>query len=258
MITSSAEKATNNLSIRGVGIILCRTSRTYLKYSKHNVIPYGGDMNARIGTDSAKGSVYNSTTNDNGQHLLDYMQECNIKALNTSYTKRTGRTHTSPVGARTQIDYILINSKWKNSVLNCEAYNIFCTVRSDQRSNTAKIILSLGQSKTSSQNKIRHNWNKLLTGSNIKDLYTVEVQNQYQALQDLDGNEDANKTYANTMLDHDEAAKRNVPVNVMAKQHVPWQDENIIAKRETTRKAYEVSLKKKTRGGAAKLEQAKK
>ena len=89
-------------------------------------------------------------------------------------------------------------------------------------------------------------------------MYTVEVQNQYQTLQDLDGNVDANKIYANIMLAHEEAAKRKVPVKVRVKQHVPWEDENIIAKRETARKAYEVSLKNKTRGSLAKLEEAKK
>ena len=85
------------------------------------------------------------------------MQECNIKALNTSYTKRKGKlwTHTSPVGTRTQIDYILINSQRKNSALNCEAYNTFCTVGSDHRIITAKIRLRLCQSKTSSKNTLK-------------------------------------------------------------------------------------------------------
>ena len=60
------------------------------------------------------------------------------------------------------------------------------------------------------------------------------------------------------MLAHEEAAKRKVSVKVRVKQLVPWEDENIVAKRETARKAYEVSLKKKTRGSVAKLEEAKK
>ena len=131
-------------------------------------------------------------------------------------------------------------------------------VGSDHRIITAKIRLSLRQSKTSSKKKIRYDWNKLLTDRNIKDLYTVEIQNQYQALQDLDGNENANQIYSNIMSAHEEAAKSRVPVKVKVKQHVPWEDENIIAKRETARKAYKESLKKKTRGSVAKLEEAKK
>ena len=76
-------------------------------------------------------------------------------------------------------------------------------------------------------------------------------------MQDLDhGNEDANKMYI--LLPHKEAAKRKVPVKVRVKQHLPWEDENIISKRETARKAYEVSLKEKARESVAKLEEAKK
>ena len=310
MITSSAQKASNNSTIRGVGFLLSPNAHKALNsvepinprtliatfngnpavtviscYSptnvstvdekeefyaelaeltknipKHNVILIGGDMNARIGESDAKGSVYNETTNENGQHLLDYMQECNLKALNTSFTKRKGKlwTHTSPAGARSQIDYILINNKWKNSVLNCEAYSTFCTVGSDHRIVTAKIRLSLRQSKISSKRKVKYNWNKLLTDNNIKNRYTVEVRNRYQALQDLDGNKDANQVYTNIMSAHEEAAKCSIPVKVRLKQRVPWEDENILEKRETAKKAYEESLKKKTRRSVAKLEDAKK
>ena len=97
--------------------------------------------------------------------------------------------------------------KWKNSALNCEAYNTFCSVGSDHRVVTAKIRLSLRQSKPSGKKKIRYNWNKLLKDNNIKDMYTVEVCNRYQALQDLHGNEDANQMYENIMTAHEKAAE---------------------------------------------------
>ena len=215
MITSSAQKSSNNSTIRGVGILLSPKAHKALNsvetinprilvatfngnpaatviscYSptnvsnvvereefyaelaeltktipKHNVLLVGGDMNGRIGKSDVKGWVYNETTNENGQLLLDYMLECNLKALNTSFIKRTGKlwTHISPIGARNQIDFILINNKWKNSALNCEAYNTFCTVGSDHRIVTAKIRLSLRQSKPSSKQRCRYNWNTLLS-----------------------------------------------------------------------------------------------
>ena len=117
-----------------------------------------------------------------------------------------------PNKEKSQIDYILINNKWKNSALNCEAYSTSCTVGSDHRIVTAKVRLSLRQSKSSSKKNIRYDWNLLLTNNNIKDRYTVEVRNQYQALQDLEGNEDANKVYENIMSAHEEAAKNTIPV----------------------------------------------
>ena len=165
MITSSAEKATNNSTIRGVGLLLSPKAHKALNsvetinpriliatfngnpavtviscYSptnvsnvddreefyaelseltkavpKHNVLLIGGDMNGKIGASDAKGSVYNKNTNENGQLLLNYMLECNLKPLNTSFKKREGKlwTRTSPSGAKCQIDYILINNKWK-------------------------------------------------------------------------------------------------------------------------------------------------
>ena len=69
------------------------------------------------------------------------MQECRIQALNTKYRQRKGKlwTHTLPCGQKSEIDYILVNTKWKNSALNCEAYNTFSTVGSDHRIVTAKL-----------------------------------------------------------------------------------------------------------------------
>ena len=44
---------------------------------------------------------------------------------------------------KVQIDYILINMKWKNSAMNCEAYSPFEGVSTDHLIVTAKIRLSL-------------------------------------------------------------------------------------------------------------------
>jgi exonuclease III len=85
---------------------------------KHNVLVVGGDMNGRIDANDATGSVYNKKTNKNGQLLLDYVSECNLKPLNTSFKKRNGKllTHTSPSGAKSRIDYVLIDKKWKTAL----------------------------------------------------------------------------------------------------------------------------------------------
>ena len=310
MLTGSAEKASNNSTIRGVGMLLSPNAYKALNaienitpriivatfngnpaitviscYSptnvaskedkdtfyaelteltksipKHNVILIGGDMNARIGKKDAKGSVYNRATNENGQHLLDYIQECNLKALNTAFTKRAGKlwTHTLPNGKRSQIDYIMINDKWKNSGLNCEAYSTFCTVGSDHRIVTARLRLSLRQNKTSSLKKIRYDWSKLLTDNSIKNLYTVEVSNRYHALQDLEDFDGANKMYNNIISAHEGAAKAHIPVKNKEKRQTPWENDVINAKREGVKKAYEESLVKKTRKRTANLENAKK
>ena len=66
------------------------------------------------------------------------MQNCRLQALNTRCIKCKGKlwTHTLKCGTKTQIDYVLINAKWKSSALNCEAYNTLLTLRSDHNSNS--------------------------------------------------------------------------------------------------------------------------
>ena len=71
----------------------------------------------------------------------------------------------------------------KKTALNCKAYNTFSTAGSDHRIVTAKLRLSLKQSKSSTNKKVRYNWNKLLTNNNIKEIFTVEVNNRFRALQ---------------------------------------------------------------------------
>ena len=52
-------------------------------------------------------------------------------------------TYTYAKNSKAQIDYVLINKKWKNSAINCEAYSSFEGVSSDHRIVRAKIRLSL-------------------------------------------------------------------------------------------------------------------
>ena len=46
------------------------------------------------------------------------------------------------------MDYVLINKKWNNSALNCEAYSSFVCVSTDHRIVTAKVQLSLRKNDT--------------------------------------------------------------------------------------------------------------
>ena len=104
---------------------------------KHNMLVIG--MNAQIGKNG------NNTSNKNGQRLTDFMIENRLTCFNTNYQKREGklRTYTYANNSKAQIDYVLINKKWKNTAMNCEAYSSFEGVSSDHRIVTAKIRLSV-------------------------------------------------------------------------------------------------------------------
>ena len=124
-------KSTNNQLVRSI--------------PKHNMLVIGGDMNAQIGKNGNNKYSLHNTSNRNGQHLTDFMIENRLACLNTNYQKREGKlwTYTYANNTKAQIDYMLMNKKWKNSELNCEAYSSFEGVSTDHRIITAKIRLSL-------------------------------------------------------------------------------------------------------------------
>ena len=188
LITSPAEKAENNATIRGVGMLLSPKAYQSLNniepissriliasfngnpmtnviccYSptnssdednveqfyrqltqlvkstpKHNLTVIGGDFSGNIENIESANKSFHSKTNRNAQYLLDFMAECELINLNLQYTKRPGKlgTFAFPNDMKAQLDYILINKKWRNSALNCEPYNTFTSVNSDHRITT--------------------------------------------------------------------------------------------------------------------------
>ena len=112
---------------------------------KHNVLVIGGDMNAQIGKNVNKKFSSHNSSNRNGEHQTDFTPENRSTCLNTKFQKRKGKlwTYTYANNAKVQIDYVLINKKWNNRALNCEAYSSFEGMSSDHRIVTAKIRLSL-------------------------------------------------------------------------------------------------------------------
>ena len=82
---------------------------------KHTVLVTGRDMNAQIGKNRNNRHSFNNTSNRNGQHQTEFMMENRLTCLNTNYPKREGKlwTYTYANKSRAQIDYVLINKKWK-------------------------------------------------------------------------------------------------------------------------------------------------
>ena len=102
-------------------------------------------MNAQIRKNRNNGYSFHNTSNRNGQHLTEFMIENRLTCVNTNYQKREGKlwTYTYANNSKAQIDYVLINKKWKNSMMNCEAYSSFEGVSSNHQIVTAKIRLSV-------------------------------------------------------------------------------------------------------------------
>ena len=191
---------------------------------KHNLLVIGGDMNAQIGKNrNNKYSLYN-TSNRNGQHLTDFMIENRLTCLNTNYQKREGKlwTYTYVNNNKAQIDYVLINKKWKNRTINCEAYSYFEGVSSDHRIVTAKIRLSLRKNATRTATTKHYDW-ALLNNRDIRDKYVVELRKRFGTLQEKTEKRTPNDEYENFVNAHLEAAAKCNPTKLKTKYRVPWE-----------------------------------
>ena len=144
---------------------------------KHKMLVIGGDMNAQIGENGNNKYSLHNTSNRNGQHLTDFMIENRLACLNTNYQKREGKlwTYTYANNTKAQIDYVLINKKWKNSAMNCEAYSSFEGVSTDHRIVTAKIRLSLWKKRQTKATTKHYNWAHL-NNRDIRDKYVLEKE----------------------------------------------------------------------------------
>ena len=83
-------------------------------------------------------------------------------------------------GHKSQVDYILVNRKWKNSVKNSEAYSSFSSLGSDHRIVTARVKLSLRACKSPSKG-VPYDW-KALENPELQEKYSVEVKNRFTVL----------------------------------------------------------------------------
>ncbi|XP_072049998.1 uncharacterized protein [Amphiura filiformis] len=178
----------------------------------HNFLIVIGDFNARVGQDIAKFS-YHKTTNRNGELMLDYTLENNLVVTNTTFQKRATKLWTCelPSGYRAQLDYVLVRKKWRNSVINSEAYNSFASIGSDHRIVTANIRLSLRANGKSPPKRVKYNWNKLASDPDLQENYTIEVRNRFTALTEEDVGTDQSTRYSYLIQANKETAAKLLP-----------------------------------------------
>ena len=190
-------------------------------HSKHNMLVIGGDMNAQIGKNGNNKYSLHNTSNRNGQHLTDFMIENGLACLNTNYQKREGKlwTYTYANNTKAQIDYILLNKKWKNSAMNCEAHSSFEGVSTDHRIVTAKIRFSLRKNAKRTAITKHYVW-ALLNNRDIRDKYVLELRNRFETLQEKTEKSTPNDEYENFVNAHLKAAAKCIPTKLKTKYRV--------------------------------------
>ena len=224
---------------------------------KHKMLVIGGDMNAQIGKNGNNKYSLRNTSNRNGQHLTDFMIENRLTCLNTNYQKRESKlwTYTYANNTKAQIDYVLINKKWKNSALNCEAYSSFEGVSTDHRIVTAKIRLSLRKNAKRTATTKHYDW-ALLTNKDVRDKYVLELRNRFETLQEKTEKSTPNDEYENFVNAHLEAAAKYIPTKIKTKYRVPWETLAVREKRALVKTASKNYRKNPTNTNALKLKTA--
>ena len=153
----------------------------------HNLRMVVGDLNAHLGKDDSKSDpnwYFHDRTNRNGELLRDTMLEANLEATNHRFRKRKGKMWTFLSDAtqrKSQVDYIMVNKKLRNSVHNTETYSSFSSLGSDHRLVLTKVKLSLRKSKNLPR-RVIYDWDNFKDNEELRTKYTVEVKNRFSRL----------------------------------------------------------------------------
>lgn len=204
---------------------------------KHNFLSILGDFNARLGYEDVR-FPYHANTNRNGEYLADLLSEYNLLAANTCFMKRPGKQWTfkdRSTGAKRQLDYILVRSKWRNSVLNAEAYNSFAGLGSDHRVVGMRVRLSLRVPKRPKRHPT-YDWRKFAASPSMQSLYTIEVRNRFQALANGD---DPSTLYQQFVMANEKAAKACVPKREKTRRASRSTHPDVVNAREKLKEALE-------------------
>ena len=180
---------TNSSSDEDKDIFHRKLSLTIDSVPPHNMLAVCGDFNSKI---SGRFS-YHAEENDNGERLMNLVNEHQLIVANTRFEKARSKlwTYEDPKRSRHQLDYILWRKKWANSVKNCQAYNTMQTVGSDHRIVTCFVQASYRVNRKPPSDPLKKvDWSSITNNSQLSFDYSVEVQNRYNALLKEDNTEE--------------------------------------------------------------------
>ena len=211
----------------------------------HNMTIILGDMNAKLGPEHSRFLFHD-----------DFVLEKNMQITNTQFGKKMGKrwTFTDPKGEHHQLDYIMVNTKWRNSVRNVEPYSSFASVGSDHRIVTMRLKLSL-RAPNAAVTRASFEWRLLRNDKNLQTLYSVEIRNRFSNLQ-VEGSTATEKYKAFTEA-NEQTAKAILPARERGRKERHAHNTEVIAARKLmtmATKQYEIS---KTRAKRKDMNDAK-
>ncbi|XP_062609792.1 craniofacial development protein 2-like [Saccostrea cucullata] len=157
---------------------------------RHDVTLLMGDFNARVGRVNhnrrrVMGQHAVGDLTDNGERLISICEENDFVIGGSLFAHKTihKMTWTSPDGrTKSQIDHIVINSKWRHSLQDVRAVR-HADIGSDHNLVIAKICLKLRKAKIGSSKSKRFDVSKL-NDPGVREEFNITLRNRYSKLQD--------------------------------------------------------------------------
>jgi len=137
-------------------------------------------------------------------------------------------TSTSPDGkTHNQIDHILIGRRWHSSVLDVPSFRA-ADCDKDHYLVIAKVRERLAVGKQAAQRFDRQRFNlRKLNEPEIREQYQIEITNRFASLENLNNDEDINRTWENIKENIQTSVKESLGLHEL-KQNKPWFDEECL------------------------------
>ena len=152
---------------------------------KRDILIVTGDFNAKVGARSTNKHVMGNyglgDQNERGEMLVDFCQENQFSIINTQFKQHPRRLYTwsSPdQRTRNQIDYILVQGRWRSSFMSAKTLP-GADCGSDHQLLVCTMKMKLRRIKRQ-QKPVRFDVTK------INEQYRVEVKNKFQSLLEKD------------------------------------------------------------------------
>jgi len=190
-----------------------------------------GDFNAKVGRESIfKPTIgqesFHQDSNDNGVILANFATLKNLVVKSTMFPHRNIHKYTwtsSDGKTHNQIGHILIDRRWHSSVLDMRSFRgAYCDT--DHYLVIAKVreILAVGKQAAQKFDRQRCNLRKL-NEPEVREQCQTEITNRFAALENLNDDEDVNRTWENIKEYVQTSAKDSLGLQE-SKQKKPWFD----------------------------------
>ena len=198
-----------------------------------------GDFNAKVGEGQEGNTVGPhglGERNDRGDALISWCKSNETAIMNTWFKNHKRRKYTwvSPNSqTRNQIDYIMINQRFRNAVKQCCSYP-GADINSDHNLVIAKVQLKLRKLQTMKQQP-KLQLKRLREDKEVRKQFQIEVSNRFEVLQRCEEN-DIEEEWCNFEGVLNESAQAIIP-KTSRKKKQKWMTNSILDMMDERRKA---------------------